>query len=393
MTARAILKAKPGSKVGLGGGLRLICDSRNESRYFELRKHVRGKNYSWGCGSVESLTMAGCNKALTAARERAEQITASIKAGVDPASIGRGADSSSAMTSRSPLRDVAKEYVSSKGEEWTSERHRNTWLNPLEQHADWLMGSAIGDISLDDVISALKPHWLDKTDTASRMRAKLSRVFSFAVVLKLRHDDPADWKLLSHVFPAQSKVAPVVHRKSMDYQDCPKLVRDLQELDTASAKALLWTLYSATRSKEGRGAEWSEIDLPGRVWRLEASRIKQRRNFVIPITAPMEGLLDWAAKLGEFGVVFSTSEKMLSDVAVSKTLKRLTFSENTVHGLRSSFRVWCQETDVDEFVAEHCLNHLVGSDVRRAYARSDMLEERMRVMTDWAEFLASGTSN
>ena len=239
MTARAILKAKPGSKVGLGGGLRLICDSRNESRYFELRKLVRGKNYSRGCGSVESLTIAGCNKALTAARGRAEQITASIKAGVDPASIGKGADSTNVMTSRSPLRDVAKEYVSSKGEEWTSERHRNTWLNPLEQHADWLMGSAIGDISLGDVISALKPHWLDKTDTASRMRAKLSRIFSFAVVLKLRHDDPADWKLLSHVFPAQSKVAPVVHRKSMDYQDCPKLVRDLQELDTASAKALL----------------------------------------------------------------------------------------------------------------------------------------------------------
>lgn len=388
MTAKTIMKAKPGSKVGLGGGLRLICDSRNESRYFELRKLIRGKNYSWGCGSVESLTIAGCNKALTEARRRAEQITASIKAGVDPASIGKGAASSSVITSRSPLRDVAKEYVASKGSEWTSERHRNTWLNSLEQHADWLMGTAIGEITLDNVIDALKPHWLDKTDTASRMRAKLSRIFSFAVVLKLRHDDPADWKLLSHVFPAQNKVAPVVHRKSMDYQACPKLVSDLQQLDAASAKALLWTLYSAARSKEGRGAEWSEIDIPGRVWRLEAARIKQRRNFLIPITPPMAELLDWAARLGKSGIVFSTTGRMLSDVAVSKTLKRLTFSENTVHGLRSSFRVWCQETDVDEFVAEHCLNHLVGSDVRRAYARSDMLEERMRVMTDWANFLS-----
>ena len=34
----------------------------------------------------------------------------------------------------------------------------------------------------------------------------------------------------------------------------------------------------------------------------------------------MEGLLDWAARLGESGVVFSTSEKMLSDGAVSQTL-------------------------------------------------------------------------
>jgi hypothetical protein len=51
-------------------------------------------------------------------------------------------------------------------------------------------------------------------------------------------------------------------------------------------------------------------------------------------------------------------------------------------------KVWCQETGVDDNLAEMCLGHLVGSDVRRAYARSDMLEERMRVMTDWAEFLS-----
>jgi len=60
-----------------------------------------------------------------------------------------------------------------------------------------------------------------------------------------------------------------------------------------------------------------------------------------------------------------------------------------VHGLRTSFRTWCQDTGVEEVVAEYCLNHVVGSKVRRAYARSDMLEERMRVMTDWAEFLSS----
>ena len=68
MTAKQVLNAKPGQKVGLGNGLRLVCDARNGARYFELRKRVRGKDYSWGVGNVETLTIAGCNMALSAAR-------------------------------------------------------------------------------------------------------------------------------------------------------------------------------------------------------------------------------------------------------------------------------------------------------------------------------------
>ena len=74
MTARQVLNAKAGQKVGLGNGLRLVCDKRNDGRYFELRKRVRGKDYSWGVGNVETLTIAGCNKALSSARKQADKI-------------------------------------------------------------------------------------------------------------------------------------------------------------------------------------------------------------------------------------------------------------------------------------------------------------------------------
>ena len=54
MTARQILNIKPGQKVGLGNGLRVVCDKRNGLRFFELRKRVRGKDYSWGVGTADS---------------------------------------------------------------------------------------------------------------------------------------------------------------------------------------------------------------------------------------------------------------------------------------------------------------------------------------------------
>jgi hypothetical protein len=64
------------------------------------------------------------------------------------------------------------------------------------------------------------------------------------------------------------------------------------------------------------------------------------------------------------------------------------------HGLRSSFRDWAAEVGYDRDMAEIALAHLVGSEVERAYRRSDMLERRRAMMERWADVLAgrSGAS-
>lgn len=255
------------------------------------------------------------------------------------------------------------------------------------------MDSPIADITLDNVIEAIQPHWTVRTDTAERMARKLSRIFTYAEVKKLRIGDPADQKYLSHVLPQKGKIAPVKHREAMDYRDCPALYKTLSGSDTASAKALQWVMLSACRSAEGRKMTWGEIDLEKQVWTMHADRTKQRRAFTAPITNEMAKIIQWASPIQRSEYVITLTGTPLSDVAIAKLLKRHTFQNNTVHGLRTSFRTWCQETGVEEVISEYCLNHVVGSKVRRAYARSDMLEERTRVMTDWADFLTSGVCN
>ena len=136
---------------------------------------------------------------------------------------------------------------------------------------------------------------------------------------------------------------------------------------------------------------WAEVDLDKRIWTVDAARTKLRREFRVPMTGEMLNIIEWAAPIRRSDFVLTLTGTPLSDVAVAKYLKRFTFQSNTVHGLRTSFRTWCQETGVEEILAENCLDHAVGSEVRRAYARSDMLEERMRVMTDWADFLTSSS--
>ena len=386
MTAKMVLGATSGQKVGLGNGLRLVCDKRNGSKYFELRKRIRGQDYSWGAGSVELHTRAGCNRALTSARLQAETILNALASGANPTAIGKSSKSGDILTGRSPLRDVAQQYVRDKGGEWSSTTYRDRWLNGLEMHCKWLMESPVADITLEMVIQAIKPVWTTKTETASKMARRLSRIFTYAVVLRLRTDDPADWKLLSHVLPQKNKIAPIKHREAMDYRDCPALFAQLQENDAASSKALQWIMLSACRSAEGRQMMWDEIDLEKNVWVI-AERTKQRREVRLPITQAMQEIIRWAEPMRRSNYVLTLTDKPLSDVAVSKQLKRYTSRDITVHGLRSSFRTWCQESGVEETLAEMCLTHLVGGNTRNSYARSDMLEQRMGVMTEWANFL------
>ena len=56
-------------------------------------------------------------------------------------------------------------------------------------------------------------------------------------------------------------------------------------------------------------------------------------------------------------------------------------------GLRSTFRDWASEVaNAPREVAEMCLSHRVGSDVERAYARSDLLEKRRVLMQRWSDY-------
>jgi integrase len=94
----------------------------------------------------------------------------------------------------------------------------------------------------------------------------------------------------------------------------------------------------------------------------------------------------------------------MSDMTISAVMRRIQASEEkngrqgfldprsrkpaVPHGLRSSFRDWAAErTDYPREMAEMALAHSVGSDVERAYRRSDMVEKRRDMMEAWAGFL------
>ena len=76
-------------------------------------------------------------------------------------------------------------------------------------------------------------------------------------------------------------------------------------------------------------------------------------------------------------------------MSLTKVLREAGLADRaTVHGFRTSFRTWASErTNAAHAVMELSLAHVVGSRVERAYARSDLLAKRRRLMEHWGQFV------
>jgi integrase len=157
------------------------------------------------------------------------------------------------------------------------------------------------------------------------------------------------------------------------------------------ARALEFTVLTAARSGEVRGATWSEIDLEAQLWTIPAARMKSGREHRVPLSGPATELL--AALPRERlsnDYLFPGLRGPLSDMSLTAVLRRMEVSA-TPHGFRSTFRDWVAEhTEYSREVAEMALSHAIGDKVEAAYRRGDLLAKRVALMNDWASFLAGG---
>ena len=151
--------------------------------------------------------------------------------------------------------------------------------------------------------------------------------------------------------------------------------------------AFEFLVLTAARWGEVRGAEWTEIDIAGRVWTIPATRMKAKRAHRIPLSGRATEIVDAARTLraGSSPLVFPAADGARLP---EKTLRRLLQQQGIAavpHGFRSTFRDWAAEkTNHPREVVEAALAHVVHNQVEAAYARSDLFERRRRLMDDWS---------
>lgn len=165
--------------------------------------------------------------------------------------------------------------------------------------------------------------------------------------------------------------------------------------DAAAARALEFLILTAGRTSEILGAQWGEIDLDRRLWRIPGARMKAGRDHRVPLSDRAIAILEemHAVSVDAMDHIFiGRHGKRLSSMAMEMLLRRMNVRDATVHGFRSSFRDWvAEETSFPREIAEAALAHVVGDATERAYWRGDALEHRRKLMEAWSQFLAPET--
>lgn len=356
------------------------------ARSWLLRYAMKGKRHQIGLGSYPDTT-------LSQARERARQVKDMIWQGIDPL----------ADRQRFTFAQSVEDYLTAKLSEFRSEKHRKQWRSTLDTYAVPMIGNmGVAEIETKDVLRVLHPIWDSKTETASRLRGRIEAVLSWATVAGHRKgDNPARWKgNLSEILPKPTKVTRAAHQPALALSDASEWFADLRARSGIATRALEFLTLTAARSGEVRGATWAEIDLDAGLWIVPAARMKAEREHRVPLTKEAVDLLKAMPRMQGSDYVFPAARGgALSDMALSACMRRMNEAREggyldrvsgrpaVPHGLRSTFRDFTAEQGYPRDMAEMQLAHNVGTEVERAYRRSDMLERRRAMMAAWGRFL------
>ncbi|EPJ3763841.1 integrase [Providencia stuartii] len=155
----------------------------------------------------------------------------------------------------------------------------------------------------------------------------------------------------------------------------------------------MWQLLTISRPAEAAEARWDEINFETKEWKIPAARMKMNREHTVPLSDAALAILELMKPLsGNREFIFPSRIKPtqpMNSQTVNAALKRAGFGGVLVsHGLRSITSTALNEQGFPPDVIEAALAHVDKNEVRRAYNRSDYLEQRRPMMQWWADFIA-----
>ena len=371
-----------------GNGLTLRVGPDGAKSWFQ-RLRLAGKQQSITLGRYPAMSLAD------ARRKAADNLTA-VELGEDPVAQCRAARKQKPAPASVPahhptFREIAETVIELRRPTWSSPRHAKQWTESLTKHAFPVIGNkAVDTITTADTLAVLTPIWIDKAETATRVRQRMETVFDFAIVQGYRADNPANGAL-TKALPRRPRVKR--HHPALPYSEVPSAIKSVRESGAGAITklALEFLVLTASRSGEVRGAAWSEIDLETTTWTIPAARMKARREHRVPLSDRAVDVLLEALALTDDALIFPAKRNggQLSNMVFEMLLRRLEIP-CVPHGFRSSFRDFLAErTSASWAVAESCLAHVSGERASLGYHRTDYFAERRPIMQQWADYLAT----
>lgn len=391
LTEIQIRQAKPKEKTfSLGDGRGLILEVRpNGSKLWVARLWEKGsadpttgkrrsKEFRRGLGSYPEIS-------LKAAREKNFELRM--------------------KSYTTDIRNKDSVLFSDTAEEWMKvrilPRLAPSYVRVIRIRLDrWILpefeGLTLGEVSSKRILDLCRRIGQRGTyETASRVKQLIGQVFRYAVAVGVADGDPTA-ALAGALTPSPGK-----HRAAItDEREIGELMRRIAGYPYPVMRcALLFSALTFCRPGEIRHAEWGEIDLEKREWRIGAEKMKMRRPHIVPLCEEaVDVLKELREHTGKQRWLFPSPRRdgrPMSENGVRVALRSLGYSNDDMcaHGFRAMASTALNENGWPVDVIERQLAHVERNSVRKAYNHAEYLPQRREMMAWWGRYLEGKRQN
>ena len=226
----------------------------------------------------------------------------------------------------------------------------------------------------------------DRGVVARKVRGHISQIMRYGIACGYNTVDPArdiGFALMPHKITPRPAI--------LDPKEIGKLLLKIDKIRANQRKnALKLLLLTFVRVGELVTAEWDDFDFDNAIWHIPAEKMKMKRPHDVPLAIQTIELIRSIPKVSNW-VFPRKSHPDLHEDAGSCTLalRRLGYKKDelTAHGFRAMAATKLSELNYHSEVIERQLAHADQNKVRAAYQRSPLLDERRRMMQQWADWL------
>ncbi|TIT68230.1 MAG: integrase, partial [Mesorhizobium sp.] len=228
-------------------------------------------------------------------------------------------------------------------------------------------------------------------ESARRLRSTVGSVLRYAIATARAEADPTIALRGALISPTVTSRAAITDPKALG-----GLLRAIDTFDgqatTRAALKLMALLFP--RPGELRASGWDEFDFESSVWTIPEGRMKMRRPHRVSLSRQAVSVLTSLKEISGGGSLLFPSvrsvSRPISDNTLNAALRRMGIGkeEATAHGFRATASTLLNECGKwHPDAIERQLAHIENNDVRRAYARAEHWEERVKMMQWWADYL------
>ena len=371
-------------KVSDGRGLYVYVVPTG-AKYWRLNYQFRQKTKTLSLGVWPQTGLAE-------ARRKCADAKTLLADGIDPNEKARLDKIAASIAEGNTFGMIAEEWIEKGRKEGQAPvtLKKNEWL--LKQVKPSLGHRPICDISAAELLMALrKVEARGKYDTANRLRSICGQVFRYGIATARAERDVASdirGALIAHR---------VKHRAAItNSQELGALLWAIDDFDGHPLTRLSLQIlpHMFVRPGELRWAEWREFDFDKNVWTIPAAKMKMRRPHAVPLSRQVLALLCKIEHDASYSPLLFPSlrsvHRPMSDNTINAALRRLGYTkeEMTGHGFRATAATLLNEMGAwHPDAIERQLAHAEANSVRRAYARGEYWDERVRMMQYWSDHL------